>query len=64
MAVLASGKILSQGNPLNLIEEFNGQIWRKTVALNEVKDIEKELPIISKRLYAGQTDVNREKKYG
>lgn len=58
MAVLSAGKILSQGNPLNLIEELNGQIWRKTVSLNEVKDIEKDLSVISKRLYAGQTVVH------
>lgn len=58
MAVLSAGKILSQGNPLNLIEELNGQIWRKTVSLSEVKDIEKDLSVISKRLYAGQTVVH------
>ncbi len=58
MAVLAAGKILSQGNPLNLIEQLNGQIWRKTVTVDEVDELEKDLQVISKRLYAGQTVVH------
>lgn len=58
MAILAAGQILSQGNPFNLIDKLNGQIWRKTVRLSELENIEKELPIISKRLFAGQTIIH------
>ncbi|MFT4929475.1 MAG: ABC-2 type transport system ATP-binding protein [Phenylobacterium sp.] len=55
MAVLASGEILLQGNPLTLIEQLNGQIWRKTVALEEVEALEQSLPVIAKRLFAGRS---------
>ena len=58
MAVLAAGQILQQGNPFDLIDDLNGQIWRKTVGLSEVAHIEKELPVISKRLFAGQTIIH------
>jgi ABC-2 type transport system ATP-binding protein len=58
MAVLAGGEVLRQGNPFDLIENLNGQIWRKTVSLSEIKKIETELPVISKRLFAGQTIVH------
>jgi ABC-2 type transport system ATP-binding protein len=54
MAILAAGEILRQGNPFDLIDDLKGQIWRKTVSITEVESIEKELPVISKRLFAGQ----------
>ncbi|WP_019028246.1 ABC transporter ATP-binding protein [Colwellia piezophila] len=54
MAILAAGEVLRQGNPFELIDDLKGQIWRKTVSITEVESIEKELPVISKRLFAGQ----------
>ena len=58
MAVLAAGQILREGSPAVLIDELNGQIWRKTIAIEEVKDVESQLPVISKRLFAGRTIVH------
>ncbi len=58
MAVLAEGQVLLQGNPLALIDQLTGQIWKKTVTLCELHDIEKDQVVISKRLYAGQTIVH------
>jgi len=58
MAVLASGQILLEGNPIELTEHLNGQIWRKTVSQAEAADIEKEMQVISKRLFAGKTIVH------
>ncbi|PCI68018.1 MAG: multidrug ABC transporter ATP-binding protein [Gammaproteobacteria bacterium] len=58
MAILANGEIFKQGNPFDLIDDLNGQIWRKTVAISEVEQIENELPVISKRLFVGQTIVH------
>ena len=58
MAVLASGKIILQGNPILLTNELNGQIWRKSVSQQEAVDLEKDLTVISKRLFAGQTIVH------
>lgn len=55
MAVLGNGQILLQGNPLDVTADLNGQIWRKTVSLEEATVLENILPVISKRLFAGRT---------
>jgi len=58
MAVLASGQILLEGNPIALTDQLNGQIWKKSVSLNEAQEIESSMPLISKRLFAGKTIVH------
>jgi ABC-type multidrug transport system ATPase subunit len=58
MAVLGSGQILLEGNPIEVTEKLEGQIWRKSVAMDEVEELEKSLQVISKRLFAGQTVLN------
>jgi len=58
MAVLASGQILLEGNPLALTDQLNGQIWRKTVSQQEAAEIEQDMAVISKRLFAGQTIIH------
>lgn len=56
MAVLAGGEILLQGNPVDLTHQLNGQIWRKEVAnQKQALELEQHLPVISKRLFAGNT---------
>jgi ABC-2 type transport system ATP-binding protein len=55
MAVLGNGQILLQGNPLDITADLNGQIWRKTVSIDEAAVLENTLPVISKRLFAGRT---------
>ncbi|WP_019028541.1 ABC transporter ATP-binding protein [Colwellia piezophila] len=58
MAVLASGKIILQGNPIELTNKLNGQIWRKAIPQAEVEAIEQDFNVISKRLFAGQTIIH------
>ena len=58
MAVLGSGQILLEGNPIVVTEELQGKIWRKLVDIEEVEELEKHLKVISKRLFAGQTVLN------
>ncbi|MFY8275319.1 ABC transporter ATP-binding protein [Pseudoalteromonas sp. SSDWG2] len=56
MAVLAGGEILLEGNPIDLTQQLNGRIWRREVTTQqEVQELEQELPVISKRLFAGNT---------
>lgn len=55
MAVLGDGKILLEGNPLEVTDSLNGRIWRKLTSRSEAEALEAELPVISKRLLAGQT---------
>jgi len=54
MAVLASGKITLQGNPISLIDNIKGKIWRKSCSLSEINEIEQNMPVISRRLFAGK----------
>ncbi len=58
MAVLASGKIVLEGNPIEVTNQLNGQIWRKAIAQAELATIEQQYNVISKRLFAGQTIVH------
>mgnify|MGYP000599964501 CR=1 FL=1 len=58
MAVLAEGEILLEGNPILLTNQMNERIWRKTVSQEEVIEIEQNLSVISKRLFAGQTIIH------
>jgi ABC-2 type transport system ATP-binding protein len=58
MAVLASGSILLEGNPQDLVSGLQGKIWQRTVTQQEAADLEARLPVISKRLFAGRTVLN------
>lgn len=58
MAVLAGGKILLTGDPQTLVQELKGQVWCKTVSQHEAVELEQQLPVISKRLFAGRTVLN------
>jgi len=55
MAVLGNGEILLEGNPIEVTENLHGRIWRRTVSINEAEELEKSVPVISKRLLAGRT---------
>ena len=53
MAVLGQGSILLEGNPAEVTHSLNGQIWRKQVSLDEYKELQQSLDIISTRLIGG-----------
>lgn len=55
MAVLAGGQIVQQGSPTELIAQLQGKIWHKTVSASEAAELEQQLPVIAKRLFAGRT---------
>lgn len=55
MAVLASGQILLEGNPIELTNTLQGKIWHKAVSQAEAVELEQSLPVIAKRLFAGKT---------
>ena len=58
MAVLASGRILLDGAPLELIAATRGRIWQKTVARDELEAMRAQHRVISTRLFAGRTIVH------
>lgn len=55
MAVLASGQILLEGNPIELTNTLQGKIWHKAMSQAEALELEQSLPVIAKRLFAGKT---------
>jgi ABC-type multidrug transport system ATPase subunit len=58
MAVLAGGRILLEGAPLDLIEATRGRIWQKTIARTELDDHRDRYRVISTRLFAGRTIIH------
>ena len=58
MAVLAEGRILLEGAPLDLIEATRGRIWQKTIDRADLDAYRAEHRVISTRLFAGRTIVH------
>jgi ABC-2 type transport system ATP-binding protein len=54
MAIMALGKVVLEGKPLELIAKVKGRIWKKIVSAEEVKEIEHQLTLIAIRRFAGQ----------
>ncbi|PXA86465.1 multidrug ABC transporter ATP-binding protein [Nostoc sp. 3335mG] len=58
MAVLAGGRILLEGAPLDLIAETQGRVWQKTIDRAELDDHMRDYRVISTRLFAGRTIIH------
>jgi ABC-type multidrug transport system ATPase subunit len=54
MAILANGKVILSGHPLELMKKLEGRIWKKFVNVEELEAISKALPVIAVRRVAGQ----------
>jgi ABC-2 type transport system ATP-binding protein len=57
MAILGEGKIIRQGNPLELTKLLSGKIWSKTIAKEELDAYQISQDVISTRLFAGKTQI-------
>ncbi|MBJ6121808.1 ABC transporter ATP-binding protein [Sphingomonas mollis] len=58
MAVLAGGRILLEGAPLDLIERTRGHVWQKAIGRSELDDYRARYQVISTRLFAGRTIIH------
>jgi ABC-type multidrug transport system ATPase subunit len=58
MAVLAGGRIQLEGAPSELIQRSRGTIWAKTIARDELGEVQNSYEVISTRLFAGRTIVH------
>jgi len=58
MAVLAGGRILLEGAPLELIQATRGHVWQKTIARGELDAHRERYRVISTRLFAGRTVIH------
>ncbi|HLI67861.1 MAG TPA: ABC transporter ATP-binding protein [Caulobacteraceae bacterium] len=58
MAIIALGRIVREGSPVELIAQLNGRIWMKTMTKAELEDVRTRRQVISTRLFAGRTVVH------
>jgi ABC-type multidrug transport system ATPase subunit len=58
MAIIASGRIVRAGAPLDLVRELEGRVWHKTIDTRDVEVVRREHDVISTRLFGGRTIVH------
>ncbi len=58
MAIIANGRIVTTGAPLELIASMAGRVWRKTIAKTELDAHRREHEVIATRLMGGRTVIH------
>ena len=58
MAIMGKGKVIAQGQPLALIQELQGKIWRKTIEKQDLSQYQTGFQVLSSRLFAGRTQIH------
>ncbi|RLJ80471.1 ABC transporter ATP-binding protein [Pedobacter alluvionis] len=58
MAIINKGKVLVQGNPVQIMENLQGRLYEKMIHKNELEQYKKEYQLISDRLYLGNQIVH------
>lgn len=53
MAIINKGKVVVQGNPIQIIEDLQGKLYEKVIHKSELEQYKKEYQVISDRLYLG-----------
>jgi hypothetical protein len=54
MAIMALGRVIVSGHPMELTAKLEGRIWKKFVTTAELEQVSKALTIIAVRRVAGQ----------
>ncbi len=55
MAIISEGRVLLTGRPKEAMSDLSGQVWEKEVERGELDEYQRELTVISTRLFAGST---------
>ncbi|MEM6996595.1 MAG: ABC transporter ATP-binding protein [Myxococcota bacterium] len=58
MAIIAQGRVLQTGEPLDAIDGLRGKTWRKTIDKRELPEYREEHTVISTRLVGGRTVIH------
>jgi len=58
MAIIANGRIVTTGAPLDLIADLDGRVWRRTIGRNELEAYRREHEVIATRLFGGRTVIH------
>jgi ABC-2 type transport system ATP-binding protein len=54
MAIINKGEVLATGEPIDVIAELRGQIWKRFVEKADLPKVQSELNVISTRLFQGR----------
>jgi len=57
MAILSNGKIISEGNPTELVATIEGKIWTKIIPKSDIVIYKKSFDVISTKLVSGETQI-------
>jgi len=57
MAILSNGKIISEGNPTELVATIDGRIWTKIIPKKNLEIYKKAFDVISTKLVSGETQI-------
>ena len=57
MAIILNGEVRMVGEPIQLIKELEGKVWKGLVEKSQMVDLEKDHEVISSRLYLGKVQV-------
>ncbi|SEB45108.1 ABC-type multidrug transport system, ATPase component [Tenacibaculum sp. MAR_2009_124] len=57
MAILNKGRIVVQGNPIDLTETLLNKTWVKTIAKSEIEIYQENYHVLSTRLLSGKTQI-------
>jgi ABC-type multidrug transport system ATPase subunit len=55
MAIMANGRIVAEGRPSDLVDNLQGQMWKKSVAKSDVEAYRAKYNVVSTRMFAGET---------
>jgi ABC-2 type transport system ATP-binding protein len=58
MAIIDNGEIVLEGEPLRVVENLRGKIWRRMVPKSELDTIEREHKVIATKMLSGRTVVH------
>ena len=58
MAIINKGEVLLTGDPLSVMNNLKGRIWRKLIEKAELPALQASQQVISSRLFAGKTVVH------
>ena len=58
MAIIADGRIVRAGAPLELIAELSGRVWRKAISKSELESHKATHDIIATHLFGGRTMIH------
>ncbi|WP_092675150.1 ABC transporter ATP-binding protein [Hymenobacter arizonensis] len=58
MAIINKGEVLLNGDPLTVMNNLRGKIWRKLIEKAELPALQSATQVISSRLFAGKTVVH------